>query len=372
MSTATYPPIEIAKPGRAVATNGAVVEFTSALLADLAESYDPMLHVAPLVVGHPALDAPAYGSVGQVVYHAATERVEAIPSEVYPAFAEAVRDRAYRAVSLSMYLPDSPSNPKPGHHYLRHVGFLGAHPPAIKGLRPVAFGAAEEGVLEFGEGEWAMCSAVRGVLGMLGNVRDWLIGREGPEQDDKIIPRESLDWAASSLAEAEAAEQLEHQADSAAPLNYSEATVTTVTTETDETTAAFAEREAALAAREARLAEQEKAAEAARCLDFAETLVREGRLLPRDKAGCAAFLGSIPPDGTLEFGEGDAAVQTTGRAWLEDWLRSLPRQVDFGEFDRGGSEELGAANSDAAIARRARAYHAAQAAAGAPAAACAA
>lgn len=30
-------------------------------------------------------------------------------------------------------------NPKPDTYHLRHVGLLGAEPPAVKGLRPVEF-----------------------------------------------------------------------------------------------------------------------------------------------------------------------------------------------------------------------------------------
>ncbi|MFS2072756.1 hypothetical protein ACEN9D_28795 [Pseudomonas sp. CT11-2] len=39
----------------------------------------------------------------------------------------------------------------PGVYYLRHVGFLGAQPPAVKGLRPIELAEGEPGVIEFSE-----------------------------------------------------------------------------------------------------------------------------------------------------------------------------------------------------------------------------
>jgi hypothetical protein len=357
MATETYKPIEIAKPGEAIATSGTRFEFTPEILADLAESYDPALFAAPIVVGHPKLNAPAFGTIGQVVYHPDRQRAEAHPSEVFPDFAEAVRNKLYRSVSLSMYLPDSPGNPKPGHHYLRHVGFLGAHPPAIKGLAAVQFGEAEAGVLEFGD--WQTFNILRGVLGFLGRVRDWVLDERGQETADKLIPRDDLDWLNRGLAEAEAREMYEDKPEGTSSMNYAENTVGTTTDQT----ADFAEREAALtaqaadlAAREQRLRDQEQAAEHRRCLDFAESI--KAKILPRNVQGLAAYLATTPSHTVLEFGEGEAAVKTNGREWLMGMLKELPDQVDFGEFDRGGSEEPAAGNPDALIAQRARAYHA--------------
>ena len=64
-----------------------------------------------------------------------------------------VRAGRFKKVSASFYTPDSPHNPVPGVYYLRHVGFLGAQPPAVKGLAPVpvnfAEGDTEEGCVSF-------------------------------------------------------------------------------------------------------------------------------------------------------------------------------------------------------------------------------
>jgi hypothetical protein len=329
-----YPPIEIAKPGRVTALGGQPFEFTESVLADLAASYDPTVFEAPLVVGHPQTNSPAYGSVGLVEHDPATHRVRAIPSDVHPSFAQAVQERLYRAVSLSMYLPDSPSNPKPGHHYLRHVGFLGAHPPAIQGLKPPAFGAEEAGVVSFGEWE------DRAVAGLFRRLRDWLIGSAGQETADRVLP----DYEIQSLADAAVAEMARESDPSPAGF-AAPATEDSTVTQTATPSADFAEREAALAAREHNLAArvaaleaEEQRQDAARCADFAERLVTEGKLLPREKDGFAAFLAAVPAETTLSFGEGDGKTETTGRAWLEAFAAALPQRVDFGEFDPGEAD----------------------------------
>lgn len=92
-----------------------------------------------------------------------------------------VRAGRYKKLSASLYAPDSPANPSPGAWYLRHVGFLGAQPPAIKGLAPVNFAAGdEEGTVtvEFSE-EMGFISRL---VGLLRGVRDYITERDGAGQ----------------------------------------------------------------------------------------------------------------------------------------------------------------------------------------------
>lgn len=80
------------------------------------------------MIGHPKTDDPAQGWVGSL---SSTERgLFAAPRDVEAAFAEQVGQRRYGKISSKFYPPNSPSNPVPGVWYLRHVGFLGAHPQA--------------------------------------------------------------------------------------------------------------------------------------------------------------------------------------------------------------------------------------------------
>ena len=139
---APAPTIRILKPGTFTDVRGTKVTFTRDDLVGLAGSYDRDADPAPLVVGHPGLDAPAYGWVGELAMDGDT--LVARPSEIAPAFADAVAAGHYRKVSPQLYPPAHPGNPKPGAWYLQHVGFLGGAAPAIKGLGTVAFSQAAD------------------------------------------------------------------------------------------------------------------------------------------------------------------------------------------------------------------------------------
>lgn len=67
MDTNTAPkPLQIFKPGRHTAMNGSALDFSESDLAASAAAYDPAKHEAPIVVGHPKTDGPAYGWVKQL------------------------------------------------------------------------------------------------------------------------------------------------------------------------------------------------------------------------------------------------------------------------------------------------------------------
>lgn len=137
--------LHLLKPGTFVADDGAKYTFSADDIRDIAESYDPQLSEAPIVIGHPQTDAPAYGWLDSA--RADADGVFAVPKQVQPAFAEQVKAGAYKKISVALFGKDNPSNPKPGHWYIRHVGFFGAHPPAVKDLQPVQFAAPAEGCI---------------------------------------------------------------------------------------------------------------------------------------------------------------------------------------------------------------------------------
>jgi hypothetical protein len=80
-------PIHAFRAGRHVAMSGQSVTITAADLASSAKAYDPALHEAPIVVGHPRTDAPAYGWVTGV---SAEGDLFATPGQVDAQFAEMV------------------------------------------------------------------------------------------------------------------------------------------------------------------------------------------------------------------------------------------------------------------------------------------
>jgi len=109
----------------------------------MAEAYDPAKHESPLTVGHPRNDAPAYGWTKALRARETSEGLvlEAMPHQVEPQFEELLQTGRFKTRSIAIYPPEE--SPVPGTPYLRHIGWLGAAAPAVKGLKPVQFGDAE-------------------------------------------------------------------------------------------------------------------------------------------------------------------------------------------------------------------------------------
>jgi len=274
-------PLNIFRPGTHTAQNGQTLTFTAEDLTATAAAYDPARHEAPLVVGHPATDDPAYGWVESLAVSA--DGLEATPRQVDPEFAALVNAERFARISASFFLPDAPSNPVPGVYYLRHVGFLGAAAPAVKGLRKPSFNLSDEA------GTVTVEFSIPSITAEVSFVSD-------PSQLPAPPPAGStVDYAAQAAT---------LQAENARLL-------------------------AELAAEKAR---QERAELAA----FAESLISQGRLLPVDKPGLVEFMAAAPADSVLEFAAANGqAVKTSPRAWLESFLSRLPVQIDYAERSAG-------------------------------------
>lgn len=329
--------IEIFKTGRHTAMNGRSVDFGEADLLAAAKAYDPAKHEAPLVVGHPKADAPAYGWVKGLDFSEGS--LNATPDQVDADFAELVNAGRFKHVSASFYLPDSPSNPAPGSYYLRHVGFLGAQPPAVKGLKAVSFGEAEEGVIEFGD--WAD----RVEAGLFRRLREWIIGKFGLEEADKAVPGWDVDIVQEEAARPDQPEPVP----ATGGLDYHESTEEEQM-KAEELAAretALKQKEADFAEREANLKKQESATRHNEHLSFAEGLVKDGKLLPAQKDAAVALLDfASSQEGVIEFGEGDAKQSGAAADTLRKFLEGQPKIVEFGEVAGGsgktdaGAEEL--------------------------------
>jgi hypothetical protein len=122
---------EIFKSGTHTDAAGNEREWTEADLLQIANNYNDGGHEAPLVIGHPKDNDPAYGWVEQLKAEGGVLLAKA--KDVAQEFADAVKQGLYKKRSISLY-PDLT---------LRHVGFLGAVPPAVKGLKDLQFEDAE-------------------------------------------------------------------------------------------------------------------------------------------------------------------------------------------------------------------------------------
>ena len=304
-------------------------------LARTVSAYDPAKHEAPLVIGHPADDHPAYGWVESLAFSEGL--LKATPRQVDQALRDQVDAGRYRKISAGFYHPGSAGNPVPGAYYLRHVGFLGAQPPAVKGLPPVQFSdtAADYVTIEFSESDpWAWR-----ILGRLfRGLREHLIVTTGLETADRVLPDYDIDTLA------EQAERMTRDPHPAAafsePTTEEPEMAEPATPAADEREAALNTRETKLAARETKLAAgeqtlEQQAIEQSRQerVAFCEQLATEGRLLPRDQGAMAEFLATLSSEATVTFAEGDSQTPKPGPAaqFLRDFLKRQPVQVDFSE-----------------------------------------
>jgi len=139
--------VHIFKAGTQTSAQGITREFTKNDLEQIADSYNPDVHEAPIRIGHEDNDkTPAWGWV---------KGVKVKGDELYaeidfsPLASDYVQNGLYKKVSASFYSPESKINPEPGRWSLRHVALLGAQPPAVKGLKGFAYEESEDGVFEF-------------------------------------------------------------------------------------------------------------------------------------------------------------------------------------------------------------------------------
>lgn len=323
MAKATPNLIHVFRAGTHVTAAGERIEFTQADLAASAAAYDPALHEAPLVIGHPAKDGPAYGWTKAL--QADGDDLYIVPDQLNPEFAEMVSTGAFKKRSLKWYRPTDPVNPKPGVWYPQHLGFLGATPPAIKGLKPVELSQSDNLVeVEFSQWE------DRTIARLFRRLREWFIAQHGQETADRVLDGYDIDALAEEAARDKDPEVLPAPAFAEAPTINEEILVTP-------------EEIAALEAENARLKQQleardanDKAARVAavktNAVQFCEGLVGEGKVLPAEKDTVVGLLVLAAHAQPVEFGEGDGAATDAPLVRLEGLLKALPKRVEFGEI----------------------------------------
>lgn len=123
--------IEVFKAGTWTDASGKTREWSIHDIDRIIENYDAELNEAPLVLGHPEDDSPAYGWVEAIKRVGDTMLVK--PKEMVEKFTNWVKDKHYKKVSIAIN----------GDMTLRHVGFLGGTPPAVKGLKAPEFSLNE-------------------------------------------------------------------------------------------------------------------------------------------------------------------------------------------------------------------------------------
>ena len=335
--------------------------------------FSPEYHEPPVVVGHPKDNSPAFGWVESVKKAAQTLKDGTVVNmlmakfkDVVPEFASAVQQGLYKKRSASFY-PDG---------RLRHVGFLGGMPPAVKGLADLKFSDDDKAIefeepIEFMTGSWGLdrCAS------LFRSIRDFFIEKFGKEEADKVIPSYNIDDIKESAdqmsrVDIQTAEKplfSEKEGDSMPKTFTEEELQAQLKAERDRITAEkdaeFAEQkrmadaatEAARAADAKRLADIEaakadveaameakfteqrrkdqEAAHKKEIVEFITGGVNAGKILPAwEKMGLAQFMEALPAEKVITFGEGDGAVEQTPYGFFKAFLAELPKTVNFAEF----------------------------------------
>lgn len=143
--------IKIFRAGRHTAMDGRAFDYPVQALEFCCSAYNALntpTPRAPLVLGHPEVNWPTYGTVKRLSVLDGAMYAEA---EMSPELVQLVAHGHYKNVSASF---DGVTHKLGGaveFMALRHVGFLGAMPPAIKGLGPVTVDGNHGRVLTYGE-----------------------------------------------------------------------------------------------------------------------------------------------------------------------------------------------------------------------------
>ena len=131
---------EIFKTGTHTSDKGVSKEYTLDDLNFIANSYKPDEDEAPIVIGHPEDNDPAFGWVSSLsVSDEGILIADAPDDKLHPDFLNALKEGRYKKRSISL-TPDGK---------LRHIGFLGGAKPAVKGLSDIQFSSPASVIYEF-------------------------------------------------------------------------------------------------------------------------------------------------------------------------------------------------------------------------------
>lgn len=332
--------IHIFKAGTHRDSKGAELEFSENNLSSAVNAYDPAIHEAPIVIGHPEGNHPAFGWISSLNFEEGTGNVYAQPHQLNADFEEMVAQGAFKKVSASWYLPNHPANPSPGSLYLRHVGFLGAQPPAIKGLQAINFEEADDHIIQFEE-TFDEAENLTGIVNLFKGLREFLADKFSNDEAERAIPSDTIDELSKQAEPQNDGSESAPQPSDGTPASEDEKQSATSTSE-DENNAP-ADEHAALKKENKKLKAQVASyqeAEAKRAkqaiIQRIDNMVKGGYILPAQREQVVAFCEKLDASATVEFGEGEHKQQAT---MLDTYLNQFnKKQVMFSEHSAESGE----------------------------------
>jgi hypothetical protein len=345
--------LRILKTGTFTDRHGTPITISPEMLERVVSNYNPELSETPLVVGHPKHDAPAYGWVEK--FKVVGDELLALPKQVAPEFTEAVKAGRYKKISCAIREDGS----------IRHIGFLGAEPPAVKGLGSAEFsdGDKPKFEVELGEEEWRTTrNLFLSVVDMLRRLRDKIIDEDGVDAADKVAHSSTLDWMLRDLdnlvekprefSEPFSKEsgvdikQLEAALEKATKLIGSqEDTIAQLSEKSTSLEDTVTELKSKLDGQFTAIAEGERKRISREFAEFCEPMVSAGAMTPYAKSIAVELCDRLQGVTEVELSEGDGeAKKVPAVEALKGLLSALPHGVELGEVatrrSAGGQVDL--------------------------------
>lgn len=291
--------IEIFRTGTHTDSAGVTRTFGDSDLERMVSTYDPKNHEAPIVIGHPKTNAPAYGWVEALMKEGAILFMKV--KDAVPEFVDMVKKGLFKKRSISINRDGS----------LNHVGFLGAAAPAVKGLADIAFEKSGSVTIEFISEERPENGREHKTKKQEGHTMSWkevlknaftkTIDELPEDGGPAIKPAKQFSEAEVEAREKEAADKAAKEAKEKAEKEFAE----------KQKTERIEKRKGEIK-------------------EFVEKLKTDGKIIPAwEKMGLLEFVLSLDGEEVIEF---SAEKKISTSQWMREFLNELPKVINFEEI----------------------------------------
>lgn len=309
--------IDICRVGTVADSSGTTRDLSAEFLEAVIRNYRADEHEAPIVVGHPNENAPAFGWVAEMQLNG--DRLEAKFSDTDDEFERLVEAGKYRKRSAAFYL-----NPPA----LRHVGFLGAQPPAVKGLKNIQFAEGESITFENSfnlNQENVMDKQNEHATDEKKTFGEWLkevlSGGQQISAPANFSEADAQRMIDAAVARAKEEAKTEAKAEFAEQLQTQQTTIQTLTNQMNQTSASGKRAEIIAFCERQGLAKVTPAMKRFGIVEFMEALETADAKETEKAIAC--------------FAEGSGGEKTevkwSRREWFQNFIESLPPFISFGE-----------------------------------------
>ncbi len=351
------------RAGRQTDSRGRTAHYSRDDLDQMVANHDPA-HPAPHVITHKELYSPfAYARTAELKREG--DVLFAKAADVEPQFERLVKDGRLSERSVRIRKTDKGWS-------VGHIAWLGAEPPAVEGLAPVQFEQDEQSVHDYQMDTYAAGALVR----MMRRMREFLIGKYGVDEADRVMPDYEIEVLNDDVRQAEdpapsfsSGEEpsAEHPAgnpeeDTNMP-DFTQADLDAAREEARQQAEADYQRQQDELRQ--RLDEERRARLAAEFQADMNAWTEENLLLPVQAEGLLEFMLQLSDaDGAeFEFSAGDESKKVTPLAWFRDFVAGL-KGHDLTR-EQGGDDGAGVDATDAnALARAAQDFQKAEKVAG--------